>query len=72
MEDLLRNAYCFPGEDAAMEYIESTDDYSWNNLVEPVRKMIEDPAECVMNPKTRLVFTRTENDSTIDITHHEP
>ena len=61
MEDLLRGAYCFRTEADAIEYIESTDDYSWNGVVEPMKRMIRNPEKHLKNPKTRFVIRRKES-----------
>lgn len=59
-EDMLRKAYCFVTKEDVLEYIDSTDDYSWNGVKEPVRRMLEDPELYLKNPKTKFIVRRRD------------
>lgn len=62
-EDMLRKAYCFASKADALEYVRSTDDYSWEGVIGIVEKMVEDPELYLKNPRTRFIIRR-RGDST--------
>ena len=70
-EDMLRDAYCFPDKESALEYIHSTDDYSWKGVRSAVEEMIEDPRKELKNPKTRFEVTKTTEKEEMTIIHKE-
>lgn len=67
IEDLLRGAYCFESEEDAIAYAESTDDYSWNGVIEPVKRMVRDPEKNLKNPKSLIEVKKGENSSEINV-----
>jgi len=72
IDDMFRSAYCFPNEEAALEYIKSTDDYSWEGVRSPAEEMIRDYMVGLINPKSRIeICDGEEREMTVTVEYEK-